>query len=387
MERTVQDVIDEMNEEQQAAVYSLLASALGIDGENGDDAEHSDINELNIKSIFEDGVKYGSLKDSILKHAETYGIEEIETLFPEPKLLNNPPGILNNEIGWVSTVLNGVHKSPFARIKSQFADITEDAIRAKGYLKTKKKKEHVFELLKRTTGPTTIYTKQKIDRDDVIDITDFDVVSLIKEEMKLKLNEEIARAILIGDGRLASDNDRIDPECIRPIYNDDDLYTVKAAITGTENVYKEFIRTCIRNRKKYKGSGSPILFTTEDLISEILLLEDNNGRRIYTSVQEIATLLRVSSIVAVPHMEGLVRTDSDGKKYDVYGLMVNLRDYSVGTNAGGKISMFDDFDIDYNQQKYLMETRFSGALTVPYSAMVIEKLKSEPEGEQGSQEA
>ena len=369
----IAEVFGTLNDEQRDAVCQMLEDALSKNSET-EEVKHSET--IDVKQIFEDGIKFGSLKESILSHAETYGIQQIEQLFPEPKNLNNPPQFLNNEIGWVSTVLNGVHKSPFARIKSQFADITEDAIRAKGYLKTNKKKEHVFGMLKRTTGPTTIYTKQKIDRDDVIDITDFNVVSWIKEEMKLKLNEEIARAILIGDGRLASDNDRIDPECIRPIYNDDDLYTVKAAITGTENVYKEFIRACIRNRKKYKGSGSPILFTTEDLISEILLLEDNNGRRIYTSVQEIATLLRVSSIVAVPHMEGLVRTASDGKKYDVYGLMVNLRDYSVGTNNGGQISMFDDFDIDYNQQKYLMETRFSGALTVPYSAMVIEKLQA-----------
>ena len=373
MERTVQDVIDEMNEEQQAAVYSLLGSALGIDGENGDDVEHSDINELNIKSIFEDGVKYGSLKDSILKHAETYGIKEIETLFPEPKLLNNPPGILNNEIGWVSTVLNGVHKSPFARIKSQYVDLRDDAIRARGYLKTNLKKEHVFELLKRTTGPTTIYTKQKIDRDDVIDITDFNVVSLIKQELRLKLDEEIARVILIGDGRSNVDNDKIDEECIRPIYNDADLYTVKIDITGTGDINDEIINEVIKNRKKYKGSGSPTLFTTEDVVSGFLLLKDNNGRRIYSSIGEIATLLRVNNIVTVPHMEGLVRTDSKGKKYNVYGIIVNLRDYSVGTNAGGQVSMFDDFDIDYNQQKYLLETRLSAALTVPFSAMVIEK--------------
>ena len=375
MERTVQDVIDEMNEEQQAAVYSLLGSALGIDGENGDDVEHSDINELNIKSIFEDGVKYGSLKESVLVHAENYGINNIESLFPEFKNLNNPPKILNNEIGWVSTVLNGTHKSPFSRIKSKFVDLTADTIRAKGYTKTHKKVEHVFELLGRTTSPTTVYIKQKIDRDDVIDITDFDVVSLIKEEMKLKMKEELARAILIGDGRLASDNDRIDPECIRPIYNDDDLYTVKADITGTGNLYEEFINTFIRNRKKYKGSGSPTLFTTEDVICEILLLKDNNNRRIYNSVQEIATLLRVNSIVTVPHMEGLTRA-ANGKTYDVYGIMVNLNDYSVGTTNGGQLSMFDDFDIDYNQQKYLLETRFSGALTVPYSAMVIEKARA-----------
>lgn len=372
----IAEVFGTLNDEQRDAVCQMLEDALSKNAET-EEVKHSET--IDVKQIFEDGVKFGSLKESILSHAETYGIQEIEQLFPQPKNLNNPPKFLNNEIGWVSTVLNGVHKSPFARIKSQFADITEDSIRAKGYLKTNKKKEHVFEILKRTTGPTTIYTKQKLDRDDIIDITDFDVVSLIKEEMKLKMKEELARAILIGDGRLASDNDRIDPECIRPIYNDDDLYTVKAEIKEVMDYepefYDEFINTIIRNRKNYKGSGSPTLFTTDDVICEILLLKDMNGRRIYNSVQEIATLLRVNNIVTVPHMEGLVRTASDGKQYDVLGIIVNLRDYSVGTNNGGQLSMFDDFDIDYNQQKYLLETRCSGALTVPYSAMVIEKLK------------
>lgn len=372
----IAEVFGTLNDEQRDAVCQMLEDALSKNAET-EEVKHSET--IDVKQIFEDGIKFGSLKESILSHAETYGIQEIEQLFPQPKNLNNPPKFLNNEIGWVSTVLNGVHKSPFARIKSQFADITEDSIRAKGYLKTNKKKEHVFGILKRTTGPTTIYTKQKIDRDDVIDITDFDVVSLIKEEMKLKMKEELARAILIGDGRLASDNDRIDPECIRPIYNDDDLYTVKAEIKEVMDYepefYDEFINTIIRNRKNYKGSGSPTLFTTDDVICEILLLKDMNGRRIYNSVQEIATLLRVNNIVTVPHMEGLVRTASDGKQYDVLGIIVNLRDYSVGTNNGGQLSMFDDFDIDYNQQKYLLETRCSGALTVPYSAMVIEKLK------------
>ena len=370
MAKTIKDIIDGMTEEQQSAVYALMGSIL----ESDNSLEHSDIDT---KQIIADGAKYGSLKESILVHAENYGINDIESLFPEFKNLNNPPKIINNEIGWVSTVLNGTHKSPFSRIKSKFVDLTADTIRAKGYTKTHKKVEHVFELLDRTTSPTTIYIKQKIDRDDVIDITDFNVVSLIKEEMKLKMKEELARAILIGDGRLASDNDRIDPECIRPIYNDDDLYTVKVEIKGYAavpgNLYEEFINGIIRNRKKYKGSGSPTLFTTEDVISEILLLKDANNRRIYNSVQEIATLLRVNNIVTVPHMEGLVRTASDGKKYDVYGIIVNLNDYSVGTTNGGQLSMFDDFDIDYNQQKYLLETRFSGALTVPYSAMVIEK--------------
>ena len=368
MAKTIKDIIDGMTEEQQSAVYALMGSIL----ESDNSLEHSDIDT---KQIIADGAKYGSLKESILVHAENYGINDIESLFPEFKNLNNPPKILNNEIGWVSTVLNGTHKSPFSRIKSKFIDITADTIRAKGYTKTHKKVEHVFELLDRTTSPTTIYIKQKIDRDDVIDITDFNVVSLIKEEMKLKMKEELARAILIGDGRLASDNDKIDPECIRPIYNDDDLFTVKAAITGTGNLYEEFINTFIRNRKEYKGSGSPTLFTTEDVICEILLLKDTNNRRIYNSVQEIATLLRVNNIVTVPHMEGLTRA-ADGKTYDVNGIMVNLNDYSVGTTNGGQLSMFEDFDIDYNQQKYLLETRFSGALTVPYSAMVIEKARA-----------
>ena len=370
----IAEVFGTLNDEQRDAVCQMLEDALSKNAEP-EAVEHSE--KVDVKQIFEDGVKFGSLKESILCHAETYGIQEIEQLFPEPKNLNNPPQFLNNEIGWVSTVLNGVHKSPFARIKSQFADITEDAIRAKGYLKTHEKKEHVFGMLKRTTGPTTIYTKQKIDRDDVIDITDFNVVSWIKEEMRLKLNEEIARAIIIGDGRLSSDNDHIDPECIRPIFNDADLYTIKAQVDkNAANQAKEFIKTCIIARKDYEGTGTPTLYTTEDVLCDLLLIEDQNGRFIYESVSALCNVLRVSKIVTVPVMKGLVRTDSDQKKYDVLGIIVNPNDYHVGADKGGQVAMFDDFDIDYNQYKYLMETRCSGSLIKPYSAITIEKAQA-----------
>ena len=372
-ERTVQDVIDAMSEEQQAAVYTMLAAALGIDGE---DLEQSGLDETDLKAIFDDGVKYGSLKDSVLTHAEDYGIQDIESLFPSPTELNNPPKVINNPIEWVAKILNGVSKSPFSRIRTTFADITDESLRAKGYLKTHKKKEAVITLLRRSTSPTTVYKKQKIDRDDVIDITDFNVVSFIKDEMKLKLDEEIARAILIGDGRLASDEDKIDEECVRPVVSDDDLYTIKYALDSTiTNKYKAFITACIKSRKDYRGSGQPTLFTTEDTVAEMLLLEDNNGRRIYTSVSELCSVMRVKEIVTMPDLEGFVRKTSDGKTHTVMGIIVNLIDYKVGADRGGQTAMFDDFDIDYNQYKYLIETRRSGALVTPYSAITIEAVK------------
>lgn len=366
-EKTIQEIIDDMTEEQQAAVYAMLGAAL--EGE----MEHSDIDE---NSIIQDGMRNGSLRDSVLEHADEYGIKSIETLFPEPKLVKEPT-FLNNPVEWVNGVLGSVHKVPFARIKSMFVDITEETLRAKGYIKGKLKKEDVFALLKRSTEPTTIYKKQKIDRDDLIDITDFDTISWIKQEMRLKLDEELARAILFGDGREELDDDKIDTDCIRPVLTDADLYTIKVAIDTSKegyNKYEEFINTMIKSRKLYKGSGNPTLYMSEDTLSELLLLKDNNGRRIYKSVSEIATELRVSNIVAINEMEGLVRDAGDSQVHNVMGMMVNLVDYSVGTNKGGSISMFDDFDIDYNQQKYLIETRCSGALTTPYSAMVIEEV-------------
>lgn len=328
-----------------------------------------------LNDIFSDAKKIGSLKDSFLTHAEGYGVEEIEQLFPEAKSITNKPTFINNKIEWVNKVLGAVHKLPFAKVKTMFADISVDTVRAKGYVKGTLKEEDVFALLKRTTEPYTIYKKGKLDRDDIVDITDFDVVAWIKEEMRMKLDEEIARAILIGDGRLPADPHKIDEECIRPIYNDEDLYTIKVAIADTENnKYKAFIDACIRSRKNYRGSGNPTLYTTEDLIAELLLLEDNNGRKIYKSEDELKSILRVSSIVTVNEMVDLVRDAGDEKIHNVMGIIVNPADYSVGADKGGSVAMFDDFDIDYNQQKYLIETRCSGALTVPYSAMVIEEV-------------
>lgn len=328
------------------------------------------------KKIFDAAKNSNSLKDTYLQHAANYGIQEIEQLFPEAKALTNKPTFLNNKVEWVNDILGGVNKLPFSRVRSMFTDIAADSIRAKGYVKGGLKTEDVLTLMKRTSEPYTIYKKGKLDRDDIIDITDFAVVAWIKEAMKMKLDEEVARSILIGDGRLNSDNHKIDEECIRPIYNDSDLYTIKAEIDKTSgtNPYKEFIKTCVRARKNYRGSGNPTLFTTEDLIAEILLLEDNNGRRIYNTVEDIKSVLRVGKIVTLNEMIGLVRPTNDSKAHNVMGIIVNLTDYSVGTDKGGAVSMFDDFDIDYNQQKYLIETRCSGALTVPYSALVIENV-------------
>ena len=273
--------------------------------------------------------------------------------------------------------MSGTHHTPFSRIKSMFADITEDEARAKGYIKGKLKKEEVFSLLKRTTTPTTIYKKQKLDRDDVIDITDFDVVAWLKSEMRMMLDEEIARAILVGDGRLASSDDKINESNIRPIWKDEDLYNIKstievdAAATADQKV-KAFIRACIKSRKNYKGSGDPTLYTTEDVVTDCLLLEDTTGRVIYDTMEKLRTALRVKEIVTVPVMEGLTRTNTEGETLSLMGIVVNLADYNIGADKGGAINMFDDFDIDYNQQKYLIETRCSGALIKPFSAISLE---------------
>ena len=398
-EKTVGEVLDSLTEEQKTVVYALIGEAL--DDSNGfdDDEEDSEgVNEMKhnvfdkedikdnvlshdaIDTIIADAKRYGSLKESFLAHADTYGIESIDYLFPEAKSLNTPPEFIKRDMGWVQKVMNGVHHTPFSRIKSMFADITEDEARAKGYIKGKLKKEEVFSLLKRTTTPTTIYKKQKLDRDDVIDITDFDVVSWLKSEMRMMLDEEIARAILVGDGRLSSSDDKINEQNIRPIWTDDDLYTVKAMMesdmkASREDAAKDFIKTVIRSRKQYKGSGNPTLYTTEDVITECLLIEDTAGRRIYNSVNDLATTMRVKEIVTVEVMEGLTRTTSKGD-VQLQGIIVNLSDYNVGADKGGSINMFDDFDIDYNQQKYLIETRCSGALIKPFSAIAIERSMS-----------
>ena len=321
-----------------------------------------------IETVFKDAKRYGSLKDSCLNH----GIEDVDWLFPDDRNLNTPPAFIKRDTGWVSKVMNGVHHTPFSRIKSMFADITEDDARAKGYIKGKMKKEEFFSLLKRTTSPTTVYKKQKMDRDDVIDITDFDVVSWLKSEMRMMLDEELARAYLIGDGRLASSDDKINEQCIRPVAKDDDLFTVHSVITVAsaatdDDKAKAFIKQVIKERKNYKGSGNPSLYTTEDMLTNMLLLTDEIGRDLYPDETSLARKLRVKEIVTVPPMESA----KDAENNPLVGIVVNMADYNVGADKGGAVNMFDDFDIDYNQQKYLIETRCSGALTVPYSAMAF----------------
>ena len=395
--KTVKDVFDTLSEEQKTVVYALIGQALESAGATDDD-ENDDEEDNNIKhnvfdqddkmngnvlshsdmeEIFSDAKRTGSLKEAFLAHNATYGIDQIDTLFPEPKSMNTPPEFIKRDTNWVAGVINGVHHTPFSRIKSMFANITEDEARAKGYIKGKLKKEEVFTLLKRTTTPTTIYKKQKLDRDDIIDITDFDVVAWIKSEMRMMLDEEIARAILVGDGRLTSDDDHINETNIRPIWKDDDLYTIKTKITvgasaTDDDKAKAVIKAAVKSRKNYKGSGNPVLYTTEDFLTNCLLLEDTQGYRLYKSEQDVATAMRVSRIVTVPVMENLTRTDSESKERTLVGIIVNLNDYNVGADKGGAVNMFDDFDIDYNQQKYLMETRCSGALIKPYSAIALE---------------
>lgn len=399
-EKTVQDVIDTMNEEQKKVMMYLVGVAAEKGGaketedegeeemkhnvfDNSEEytgaADQAELTHSQIETIIADGKKFGSLRDSFLAHADDYGIKDIDWLFPEAKTFTDKPEFISRKMEWVSTVMSGVHKSPFSRIKSMFADITEDEARAKGYIKGNLKKEEVFSLLKRTTTPTTIYKKQKLDRDDIVDITDFDVVAWIKAEMRVMLDEEIARAILVGDGRLASDDDKINEDNIRPIWKEADLFCIKKEVTigaDADATAKNFIRAAIKSRKDYRGSGNPVLFTTEDFLTDMLLLEDSIGHKLYKTEGELATALRVSKVVTVPVMENLTRSvTKSGQAYTntLMGIIVNLNDYNVGADKGGAISMFDDFDIDYNQQKYLIETRCSGALTKPYSAIVLEK--------------
>ena len=398
-EKTVQDVFDTLNEEQKNVVYAMIGQALeGSNNENNENVEggndnmkHNVFDQENnqekggtlthseMEAIIKDGKRYGSLRESALAHGiEAIEPETLETvLFPDHKALNATPDFIQREMGWVQKVMGAVHHTPFSRIKTIHADITADEARALGYIKGKKKKEEVFTVLKRTTDPTTIYKKQKLDRDDVIDITGFDVVAFIKSEMRMMLDEEIARAILVGDGRLPDSDDKINEQKIRPVAKDDDLYTIKALVEGSAAddaavKAKNFIVACIKARKNYRGSGEPTLFTTEDVITDCLLLEDKNGRVIYDSIAKLATALRVKEIVGVPVMENQVREDDENGKLDLMGVIVNLKDYNVGADKGGAVNMFDDFDIDYNAQKYLIETRCSGALVKPYSAIAVE---------------
>ena len=385
--KTVKEVFDTLTEEQKTVVYAIIGQIMeenqneskDIEGgkeemkhnvfDNDKENKEEVLSHSDTEAIFSDARRYGSLKDSVLAH----GITNLAYLFPEDTNLNKVPEFISRDTGWVKNVMSSVHHTPFSRIKSQFADITADDARAKGYTKGNLKKEEVFSLLKRSTTPTTVYKKQKLDRDDVIDITDFDVVSWIKGEMRMMLDEELARAFLIGDGRLSSSDDKINEQNIRPIYNDADLYTVKAEIdvgasATSEDKAKAFIKSVIKNRKEYKGTGSPTLYTTEDVVADCLLLEDSNGRFIYDTMDKLKNVLRVKDIVTVPVMEGA----KGAKGGDLMAILVNLADYNVGADKGGAVNMFDDFDIDYNAQKYLIETRCSGALIKPYSAIAFE---------------
>lgn len=419
-DRTVADIVNTMNEDQKTAMYYLIGQALKKSKTNSDEDNPTNEEDKVKHNVFDSDYDYGvddrndvlvhdamtSIIDNAksgysmkkvfnsyleehsddgagdaLMHAATYGVDPVDYLFPDAKTISNTPEFIKRDTGWVSDLMGRVHHTPFSRVKSVFADITADEARARGYMKGKLKKEEVFTLLKRTTTPTTVYKKQKMDRDDVIDITDFDVVAWLKGEMRGMLDEEIARAILVGDGRMMDDDDHIPEDHIRPIWKDAELYTINPVIEleGSEtedDIARTFIRTVIKSRKDYKGSGNPVLYTTEDFLTNMLLLEDKIGHTLYDSVEKLATKLRVSKIVTVEVMEGLTRS-VDGKTRTLMGIVVNPVDYNVGADKGGAVNMFDDFDIDYNQQKYLIETRCSGALIKPYSAIAIESAPKE----------
>lgn len=393
-EETIEDVVNTMTDKQKKAMFAIVGQAIE-DAKNGDaesaeednkDMKHNafenqnkeekkteELSHAEFSEIVSDAKKYGSMKESFLEH----GITNVENLFPEVQAVNKEPYFVSREMDWVKGVMSGVKHTPFSRIKSTYANITADAARAKGYVKGKQKVEEVIVALKRTTTPTTIYKLQSMDRDDVIDITDFDVVAWLKSEMRVMLDEELARAILIGDGRSASDNDHINTSNIRPILGDDSTYTVSRTLERTsddtdDTFAKKFIHDVIKSRKEYKGSGNPVLYTSEDMLTNMLLMEDKTGRVVYDSVDKLATALRVSKIVTVPVFEGHTRTVG-ANNYALLGILVNLSDYNVGADKGGQVSMFDDFDIDFNKQKYLIETRCSGALVVPYSAISFEE--------------
>lgn len=392
-EETVEDVFNTLTEKQKNVVYAIIGSVMP--SEKDDDGEEDDtvkqnvfdkdtnatvlkhsIEEINnvVKTAKSHGTMKAAFEDAGMDSDElAHSIDNIDWLFPEDHLLDTTPRIIDKPDDWVSVVMGAVHHIPFSRFKSMFADLTEEDARAKGYIKGNFKKEEVFGLLRRSTSPTTVYKKQKLDRDDVIDITSFDVVAWLKQEMRLKLNRELALAYLLGDGRLAASEDKIDENCIRPVFNDSDLFTIKVqckttGLTTVEDKYKALIKQILRSRKEYRGSGTPTLFTTEDALTEMLLLEDGIGHPLYADEAALARKLRVKNIVTISEMEGR----KGAKGGDLVCLIVNLADYTVGADKGGAVSMFDDFDIDFNAQKYLIETRCSGALTTPFSAMAVE---------------
>lgn len=428
-EKTFKDVFDTLNEEQKEAVYAIVGQALSHSDEDGEDnkdktedqnddqenkenggeevmkhnvfnndtdneevLQHSEI----IADAIKDAKKYGSMRDSILAHAEEAGmtdaqvnrainnIDGIDKLFPEATELYREPYMIEKDNSWVAKVMNATKHTPFSRVKTTFGRMNEETARAKGYIKGNKKANIALSVLNRVTTPTTVYIKNEIDRDDVIDITDFDVVAWQKREMRKQLDKELALAMLLGDGRDVSDANKINEQNIRPVISDDDMYTIKYVVTkgrdytqdgnsysDNDSRTKGIIRAAIRSRKDYKGSGTPTFFTTEDVLTDMLLIEDQNGRRIYNNITDLATALRCKEIVTIPEME------AEAYK-DVYGVIVNMNDYTAGADKGGSVNMFDDFDIDFNQMKYLIETRMSGALTVPYSAIVLKKEAATP---------
>ena len=404
-EKTVKDVIDSMTEEQRNVMYALIGEA--IESTKGEDQSNEEENKMKhnafenedqnkkeenetlshseFMEIVSEAKRKGSMKDAFLDHNITeipylaHSITNVGNLFPESKAVSRVPEVVDRDQTWVGNVMASVKHTPFSRVKSFYANITADEARAKGYVKGAKKVEEVITALKRTTDPQTVYKLQKMDRDDIIDITDFDVVAWLKGEMRGKLDEEIARAILIGDGRDGSSSDKVDPLRIRPIYQDDATYTIKRILTRASGAddsafAKAFIKDVVKSRKEYKGSGNPTLYTTEDMLTSMLLIEDTTGRVIYDTIEKLKTALRVRDIVTVPVMENVGREDTPGKKkWNLLGILVNLSDYNVGADKGGSVNMFDDFDINYNKYEYLIETRCSGALVKPYSAITFEE--------------
>jgi len=403
-DETLADVFNTLSEKQKDVVYAMLAHALEGDESMAQSAmddedleiEHSteggnsmkknvfDKNQADEKvttggtlthdqfaTILEDARKYGSFRDAILAHATEYGIENIDVLFPDAQTISRDPDWLKREDMWVQGVLNAIHKSPFSRVKSVIMDMDFEAARAKGYVKTTEKKEVYLKAAKRITTPTTIYVKQKLDRDDIIDVVDFDIVAMVRMELRTLLDEELAMAALTGDGRAIDDQYKISEENVRPIWTDDDLYSIKEEL-ATKTDYKAMIKAIALTNKNYKGSGSPVLYTTPDIHTNMLWVEDTTGRRIYETDAMLTAALRVSAIVEVPYIEGKTRTLADESVRELLAIKVNLRDYNFGADKGGQIATFDDFDIDFNQYKYLMETRVSGALTKPKSAQIYE---------------
>lgn len=403
-EKTVQEVFDTLTEEQKEVVYAIIGEAVEeAKNDAGDEDEGEEEGEENmkhnvfdndnnredvlahsefVKSAIADAKKYGSMRESFIAHAEEAGLEwnennDFSPLFPDATNVNREPIMVEKDNSWVAKVMAKVKHSPFSRVKNTLGRMDESTARAKGYIKGSKKANIQMAVLNRVTTPTTVYIKNDIDRDDVIDITDFDVVAWQKKEMRKQLDKELALAMLLGDGRDVSDQYKINEQNIRPVVSDDDLYTIKYVVTEgvdynnagnshseNDSVAKGIIRAALKARKNYKGSGRPTFYTTEDCLTDMLLIEDQNGRVIYDSIDKLATALRVDEIVTIPEMES---------RKDIYGIIVNLNDYTAGADKGGSVNMFDDFDIDYNQMKYLMETRMSGALTQPYSAIVLKK--------------